>query len=94
MARAPLKRQFGQIERLASGRYRARYSDPYGRVTEQGVQLRHNAPHTFATKADAEAWLVAGRCGCPRGRRARRWRSGLLGRDPQAVRPRTRSTDR
>jgi hypothetical protein len=58
MARAPQRRQFGQIERLASGRYRTRYSDPYGRVTEQGVQLRHNAPHTFATKADAEAWLV------------------------------------
>jgi integrase len=58
MARAPSKRSFGQIEKLRSGRYRARYSDPYGRVAHDGQQLRHSAPYTFAAKADAEAWLV------------------------------------
>ena len=44
------KRGFGAIERLSSGRYRARYSGPDLR--------RHTAPITFDTKLDAEAWLV------------------------------------
>lgn len=58
MARASEKRQFGQIVKLPSGRYRARYSDPYGRLSDTEKQLRHGAPHTFASRPDAEAWLV------------------------------------
>jgi integrase len=58
VARASEKRQFGQIVKLPSGRYRARYSDPYGRLSDTDKQLRHGAPHTFASRSDAEAWLV------------------------------------
>lgn len=53
-----MKRSFGQIVKLPSGRYRARYSDPYGRLSEDGKQIRHPAPYTFQAKVDAEAWLV------------------------------------
>ena len=52
------KRSFGQIDKMSGGRYRARYSDPYSRVTAGGTQMRHSAPHTFTSKGDAEAWLV------------------------------------
>lgn len=52
------RRQFGQITRLPSGRFRARYSDPDGRRTPSGEPVRHNAPHTFDTRGDAEAWLT------------------------------------
>ena len=41
------KRSFGQIARLPSKRYRARYPGPH-----QGL---HNAPLTFQTREDAEA---------------------------------------
>jgi integrase len=44
------KRGFGEIERLPSGRIRARYTGPDLR--------RHSAPITFETRLDAEAWLV------------------------------------
>lgn len=44
------KRQFGAIERLPSGRYRAKYRGPDMR--------RHTAPHTFDARIDAEAWLT------------------------------------
>jgi len=44
------RRGFGQIVRLPSKRYRARYTGPDGH--------RHNAPHTFETTLDAEAWLT------------------------------------
>lgn len=44
------KRGFGQILRLPSKRYRARYTGP-------DTQL-HNAPSTFETREDAEAWLT------------------------------------
>jgi integrase len=44
------KRGFGEIQRLSSGRYRARYRGP--------DLKRHSAPYTFDTKLDAEAWLV------------------------------------
>lgn len=54
----PERRRFGQISKLPSGRYRARYADPDGRVTIKGEPVRHNAPHTFETKGDAEAWLT------------------------------------
>jgi len=58
LPRSGIKRSFGQIAKLPSGRYRARYSDPYGRVSADGKQVRHPAPHTFPAKVDAEAWLV------------------------------------
>lgn len=44
------KRGFGQIIRLPSKRYRARYTGP-------DVQL-HNAPSTFEAREDAEGWLT------------------------------------
>lgn len=52
------KRLFGQITRLPSGRYRARYADPDKRRTASGEPIRHNAPTTFETRQDAEAWLT------------------------------------
>lgn len=47
------KRSFGQITRLPSKRFRARYTGPDG--------VLYNAPHTFDTRQDAEAWLVGER---------------------------------
>lgn len=44
------RRSFGQIQRLPSKRFRARYLGPDG--------VRHNAPRTFDAKIDAEAWLT------------------------------------
>ena len=58
VAGAVEQRNFGQITKLPSGRYRARYADPDGRQTEAGLPYRHSAPHTFTARADAEAWLV------------------------------------
>ncbi|KRE98050.1 hypothetical protein ASG88_17920 [Nocardioides sp. Soil777] len=58
VAKAAERRNFGQIIKLPSGRYRARYADPDGHRTEAGHIVRHNAPHTFTSRADAEAWLV------------------------------------
>ena len=43
------QRPFGNIRRLPSGRYQARYTGP------GGVYIK--APKTFAQKIDAEAWL-------------------------------------
>jgi integrase len=64
-----VKRSFGQIVRLPSKRYRARYTGP--------DTARHNAPSTFETRMDAEAWLtderrliVAGSWTAPAARRA------------------------
>ena len=45
------KRRFGRIRKLPSGRYQARYLDP--------TNVERPAPHTFASKTDAERWLVA-----------------------------------
>ena len=42
-------RTFGQLDQLASGRWRARYTDAEG--------ARRTAPVTFATRRDAEAYL-------------------------------------
>ncbi|WP_148574951.1 tyrosine-type recombinase/integrase [Nocardioides caldifontis] len=47
------KRGFGQITKLPSGRYRARYTGPDGQ--------RHSPRYTFDTALDAEAWLTAER---------------------------------
>lgn len=44
-------RTFGNVRKLPSGRYQARYLDPSGH--------RHRAPRTFATGADANRWLSA-----------------------------------
>jgi integrase len=52
------RRQFGQVSKLPSGRYRARYADPHGLMTDRGEPLRYNAPYTFLSKADAETWLL------------------------------------
>lgn len=52
------KRSFGQIIKLPSGRFRARYADPDKRRTSSGEPVRHNAPTTFETRQDAEAWLT------------------------------------
>lgn len=47
------RRGFGRIERRDSGRYRAAYTGPDGRL--------YRAPATFAAKDDAVAWLLARR---------------------------------
>jgi integrase len=47
------RRGFGQITKLPSGRYRARYTGPDDR--------RHSGRYTFETRDDAEAWLAAER---------------------------------
>lgn len=44
------KRGFGQLTKLPSGRIRARYTGPDAAL--------HNAPTTFDTREDAEAWLT------------------------------------
>lgn len=44
------RRSFGEISKLPSGRYRARYWGP--------DMLRHSAPVTFQAKLDAERWLA------------------------------------
>jgi len=47
------RRAFGRLERLASGRYRAGYTGPDGRL--------YRAPATFDARDDAVAWLSARR---------------------------------
>ena len=44
------RREFGAIRKLPSGRYQAHYTGPDA--------AKHPAPHTFAAKVDAEAWLT------------------------------------
>ena len=44
------RRTFGEISKLPSGRFRARYTGP-------DLQ-RHSAPVTFVARLDAEGWLV------------------------------------
>lgn len=58
--RRPKQRRdaLGSVERLPSGRYRARYS-------RDGAIFK--APHTFATKHDAMTWLVGERADWARG---------------------------
>lgn len=53
------RESFGQIDKRASGRYRARYFGADGE--------RYNAPHTFDTITDARAWLSARRVEMQRG---------------------------
>ena len=44
------RRRFGRLRQLPSGRWQARYPGPDG--------TDHPAPDTFATKTEAETWLV------------------------------------
>src|SRR5690348_17050863 len=44
------KRRFGRVRKLPSGRFQARYLGP--------DSIDRPAPHTFATKTDAERWLA------------------------------------
>jgi integrase len=44
------KRRFGRVRKLPSGRYQARYPGPDG--------TDRPAPQTFATKTDADVWLM------------------------------------
>jgi integrase len=53
--------QFGQVRRLPSGRWQARYTVP-------GTDRRQAAPFTFDTRMDAEAWLKTVRTDMHRGR--------------------------
>lgn len=50
-ARRSRKRAFGEVTRLPSGRFRARYTGP--------DRHRYSAPITFTARIDAEAWLIA-----------------------------------
>ncbi|MFT3861461.1 hypothetical protein [Micropruina sp.] len=45
------KRTFGEISKLPSGRFRARFTGP--------DLIRHGAPSTFVARMDGEAWLAA-----------------------------------
>jgi hypothetical protein len=64
---AVIRRRFGSIRQLPSGRWQAADSAPNGR--------RVLAPHTFAKRADAEAWLVDRRREIDRGL----WNPGATG---------------
>jgi len=63
---AVIRRRFGSIRQLPSGRWQAAYSAPNGR--------RVLAPHTFAKRAVAEAWL-----GDPREIDRGLWKPGATG---------------
>jgi integrase len=49
------KRYFGNVRKLPSGRYQARYSGPDGRAYT--ARRETGGPLTFDTKGDAESWL-------------------------------------
>lgn len=49
-ARKPVRRRFGMIRRLPSGRFQASFQDPNG--------LRRNGSETFASRAEANDWLI------------------------------------
>jgi len=53
------KASFGSLRRLPSGRIQARYTGPDG--------LTRQAPVTFDTKTDAQAWLATVRADMVRG---------------------------
>jgi integrase len=64
----PKKRRFGRVRKLPSGRFQARYLDPDG--------TDRPAPHTFASKTDAERWLTGVEAEIIKGT----WRDPDLGR--------------
>ena len=55
MATKQGKRQFGNIRKLPSGRYQARYTGPDGRT--YGARRANGQALTFQTKGDADDWL-------------------------------------
>jgi integrase len=60
VVKKPAKRsRFGNVRRLPSGRYQARYTGP--------DTLTHTAPVTFDTKGDALTWLSTARADIVRG---------------------------
>ncbi len=68
MANKKNHRQFGHVRKLPSGRHQASYLGPDG--------LRRNAPETFPTKSDANAWLSTVEADLLRGE----WVDPLLGK--------------
>lgn len=56
-ARPHSRRIFGNVSKLPSGRWRARYPDPSYRGPGRAPWI--NAPTTFLTKGDAAAWVSA-----------------------------------
>ena len=50
-SKKPTRRSFGRVQRLPSGRYRARYVGPDGNL--------HSGPHSYSAKMDAEGGLAA-----------------------------------
>lgn len=56
MARRKARRYFGNIRRLPSGRYQARYTGPDGRTYV--ARTPEGGPLTFDTQGAAEAWLT------------------------------------
>ncbi|WP_258572573.1 tyrosine-type recombinase/integrase [Actinomadura parmotrematis] len=67
------RRRFGRIRELPSGRFQARYLGP--------DNIDRPAPHTFATKRDAEQWLVLKEAEIKRGE----WLDPDAGKVPFAV---------
>lgn len=65
---AQARRRFGSLRHLRSGRWQVRYKDTVGR--------EHTAPLTFATKRDAERFLVRTEADMERGA----WQDPRLGR--------------
>jgi integrase len=66
-SRKSTRTSFGNVRRLPSGRFQARYTDRQ--------MNRHTAPQTFATKSQAEDWLATVRADVVRGT----WRAPSLG---------------
>lgn len=95
MAGSKGPRSFGSVRQLPSktakngrGKWQAFYADPHGTTrtskTGKSTPVRHNAPHTFDSRGDAEAWLVderrlisAGTWTPPAIRKAERANSGM-----------------
>lgn len=64
------RRRFGKVRKLPSGRWQASFIGPAGK--------RQAAPHTFATKTDADRWLAAAELDLSRGT----WIDERLGNTP------------
>lgn len=55
VARTPSKRYFGNVRKLPSGRFQARYTGPDGKT--YSARTSEGKPLTFETRGDAEGWL-------------------------------------
>jgi integrase len=64
------RKSFGTVEKLASGRYRARYTHPHSGE-------RFSAPNTYTNKTDANLWLNSQELGIQKGT----WRDNRVLRD-------------